>query len=68
MWYFLVTLLFLILLTLVIQVISKMKLIPPSKLAVVHGRDRNRRRRKHRPLGARRSARPRRQRAPAQRR
>lgn len=39
MWYFLITLLFLILLTLVIQVISKMKLVPPSKLAVVHGRE-----------------------------
>ncbi|MEX1021009.1 MAG: SPFH domain-containing protein [Litorilinea sp.] len=39
MWYFLITLLFLILLTLVIQVVSKMKLVPPSKLAVVHGRE-----------------------------
>lgn len=37
---FIITLLILIFLTLVIQVVSKMKLVPPSQLAVVHGRDR----------------------------
>jgi len=36
---FLITLFGLILLTLAIQIISKMKLIPPSELAVVHGKD-----------------------------
>jgi uncharacterized membrane protein YqiK len=36
--YFLLTLLFLIGLTLAIQVLTKMKLVPPSRLAVVHGK------------------------------
>ena len=35
---FLITLLILILITLAIQLISKMKLVPPSQLAVVHGK------------------------------
>lgn len=41
MGYFVGTLLILIVLTLVIQLLSKMKLIPPSQLAVVHGRGKN---------------------------
>src|SRR5450756_1936375 len=35
---FLVTLLVLILITLFLQLIMKMKLVPPSRLAVVHGK------------------------------
>ncbi|MEZ4709613.1 MAG: SPFH domain-containing protein [Caldilineaceae bacterium] len=35
---FLTTLILLIILTLVVQLISKMKLVPPSQLAVVHGK------------------------------
>ncbi len=38
MAYFLITLLFLIGLTLAIQVLTKMKLVSPSRLAVVHGK------------------------------
>ena len=35
---FLIVLILLIVLTLVLQVITKMKLVPPSRLAVVHGK------------------------------
>ncbi len=35
---FLATLALLILITLVFQIVSKMKLVPPSRLAVVHGK------------------------------
>jgi len=38
MWVFLITLGILILITLVLQVVMKMKLVPPSQLAVVHGK------------------------------
>ncbi len=41
MIWFLITLAFLILLTLLFQVLSKMKLVPPSQLAVVHGKGGN---------------------------
>jgi len=38
MWVFLITLGILILITLILQVVMKMKLVPPSQLAVVHGK------------------------------
>jgi len=38
---FVATLLILIVITLLVQVLSKMKLVPPSQLAVVHGRGKN---------------------------
>ncbi len=38
MAFFLITLAILITLTLFIQLLSKMKLVPPSQLAVVHGK------------------------------
>ncbi|MDQ1300563.1 MAG: flotillin [Chloroflexota bacterium] len=41
MFAFIITLILLITLTLVLQVITKMKLVPPSRLAVVHGKGGN---------------------------
>ncbi|MDE0042582.1 MAG: hypothetical protein OXT74_11150, partial [Candidatus Poribacteria bacterium] len=38
MIFFLITLAVLILVTLILQLVMKMKLIPPSQLAVVHGK------------------------------